>query len=56
MIMNFFGHYHDHYKNYSDVTEKRQIIDLEGIFSPTDKQKVKFKFASIVIYYVRIIL
>ena len=37
--MNFFGHYHDHYKNYSDVTEKRQIIDLEGIFSPTDKRK-----------------
>ena len=37
--MNFFGHYHDHYENYSDVTEKHQIIDLEGIFSPTDKQK-----------------
>ena len=41
MIMNFFGHYHDHYENYSDVTEKRQIIDLEGIFSPTDKRKLR---------------
>ena len=39
--MNFFGHYHDHYENYSDVTEKRQIIDLEGIFSPTDKRKTE---------------
>ena len=37
--MNFFGHYHDHYENFSDVTENRQIIDLEGIFSPTDKRK-----------------
>jgi len=35
MIMNFFGHDHDHHEK--NVTKIRQIIDLEGIFSPTEK-------------------
>ena len=34
VIMNFFGH--DHYEK-NNVTELRQIIDLEGIFSSTER-------------------
>ena len=37
MIMNFFGHEHDHYEKNNNVTKIRQIIDLEGIISPTEK-------------------
>jgi hypothetical protein len=35
--MNIFGHDHDHYEKNGDVTKIRQILDLEGIFSPTEK-------------------
>jgi hypothetical protein len=34
--MNFFGHDHDHYGK-DTVTKLCQIIDFEGIFSPTEK-------------------
>jgi len=34
--MNFFGHDYDHYEK-NNVTKMHQIIDLEGIFSPTEK-------------------
>ena len=37
MIMNFFGRDHDHYEEKNDVTKIPQIIDLEGIYSPTEK-------------------
>ena len=36
--MNVFGHDHDHYDK-NDMTKICQIIDLEGIFSLTEKWK-----------------
>jgi len=39
VIMNFFGHDHDHYKKYDRCDIKCSIADLVGNFCPTELQK-----------------